>query len=227
MNKIGGFQEYLATESVNVPLLDFSLNMILAGLLAYIMGRVYTVYGSSLSNRSMFSKNFVLLTLITMLVITIVKSSLALSLGLVGALSIVRFRAAIKEPEELMYLFFAIGIGLGFGANQPVITSVAFLLILTAIVVLKKGDRSEGLNNIFLTLSTSVSSNTTFDTITNVLTDLCPSVQLKRMDEEGDAFEATFVVQIDDIEQLNNIKEKIKTAEPDIKITFLDCRGMA
>lgn len=59
-----------------------------------------------------------------MLVITVVKSSLALSLGLVGALSIIRFRSAIKEPEELTYLFLAISLGLGFGANQTVITII-------------------------------------------------------------------------------------------------------
>ena len=51
-----------------------------------------------------------------------VKSSLALSLGLVGALSIVRFRAAIKEPEELIYLFLTIAAGLGTGAGQIKIT---------------------------------------------------------------------------------------------------------
>ena len=53
-----------------------------------------------------------------MIIITIVKSSLALSLGLVGALSIVRFRTAIKDPEELSFLFISIAIGLGMGANQ-------------------------------------------------------------------------------------------------------------
>ena len=53
-------------------------------------------------------KNFILLGIATCIVITIVKNSLALSLGLVGALSIVRFRAAIKEPEELVYLLFVI-----------------------------------------------------------------------------------------------------------------------
>ena len=63
-----------------------------------------------------------LLAVTTMFIITVVKSSLALSLGLVGALSIVRFRAAIKEPEELTYLFFAISIGLGLGADQRVVT---------------------------------------------------------------------------------------------------------
>ena len=50
--------------------------------------------------------------LTTLLVISVVKSSLALSLGLVGALSIVRFRTPIKEPEELAYIFLAIAIGL-------------------------------------------------------------------------------------------------------------------
>ena len=50
---------------------------------------------------------------------------LALSLGLVGALSIVRFRTAIKEPEELAFLFFAIGLGIGLGDNQRLITLLA------------------------------------------------------------------------------------------------------
>jgi hypothetical protein len=65
----------------------------------------------------------------------IVKSSLALSLGLVGALSIVRFRAAIKEPEELVYLFLIIAIGLGCGANQLIITSVGIIFALILIMI--------------------------------------------------------------------------------------------
>jgi uncharacterized membrane protein YhiD involved in acid resistance len=69
----------------------------------------------------------------TTIVITIVKSSLALSLGLVGALSIVRFRAAIKEPEELVFLFLVIATGLGCGAGQIKITSIGILFSLAAI----------------------------------------------------------------------------------------------
>lgn len=58
------------------------------------------------------------------LVIFVVKSSLALSLGLVGALSIVRFRTPIKGPEELVYLFLSIAIGLGFGAGFTNLTTL-------------------------------------------------------------------------------------------------------
>ena len=70
----------------------------------------------------------------TTIVITIVKSSLALSLGLVGALSIVRFRAAIKEPEELVYLFLIISTGLGCGAGQIKITFIGILFSLATIL---------------------------------------------------------------------------------------------
>ena len=69
----------------------------------------------------------------TTIVITIVKSSLALSLGLVGALSIVRFRTPIKEPEELVFLFLIIATGLGCGAGQIKITLIGILFSLAAI----------------------------------------------------------------------------------------------
>ena len=65
--------------------------------------------------------------------ILVVKSSLALSLGLVGALSIVWFRTPVKEPEELVYLFFAIAIGLGYAAGQVLVTTVIVSLIMVMI----------------------------------------------------------------------------------------------
>ena len=123
------FEDFLGefgTDIVNHQ--QFILNALLAAALAYLLGMFYTRYGTSIANRKKFGHNFMLLALTTMLIIYIVKSSIALSLGLVGALSIVRFRAAIKEPEELVYLFFTIGIGLGFGANQTVVTLLAFTL---------------------------------------------------------------------------------------------------
>ena len=132
------FDEYLASAGSEIQLLGFVINLLFAGMLTFLLARIYIKYGDSLSNREIFSRNFLLITLSTVLIITIVKSSLALSLGLVGALSIIRFRAAIKEPEELSYLFLAIGIGLGFGANQGKVTITAFLVIIGIIVIAKK-----------------------------------------------------------------------------------------
>jgi uncharacterized membrane protein YhiD involved in acid resistance len=109
---------------------EFLINIFITIILAYILGLIYSKYGSSLSNRKKLKQTFVLMAITVMIVITIVKSSLALSLGLVGALSIVRFRTAIKEPEELVYLFFIISIGLANGANQFLLSIIATIIIL-------------------------------------------------------------------------------------------------
>src|SRR3989338_6452859 len=122
-------QNFLSNQNIQIPILNFLVNLILAAILGYILSLIYTKYGKSLSNRQTFARNFVLLAVTTTLIITVVKSSLALSLGLVGALSIVRFRAAIKEPEELAFLFLTIAIGLGLGAGQLKITVISFLII--------------------------------------------------------------------------------------------------
>src|SRR3990167_973316 len=118
-------------QATMVSPVGFIFNLLLAMFLGLILRDLYIRYGFSLTNRKTLASNFVMLILTTMFIITVVKSSLALSLGLVGALSIVRFRTAIKEPEELAYLFFCISIGLGLGADQVVITLVGFAAIAT------------------------------------------------------------------------------------------------
>jgi len=88
-----------------------------------------------------------LIGLTVFMVITVVKSSLALSLGLVGALSIVRFRTPIKEPEELGYLFLTIAIGLGLGAGFEMITifvTTAILLYLYFVNPIKNSSKVDG-----------------------------------------------------------------------------------
>ncbi len=155
MEKTNTFENFLNSQSIQVDPLNFAVNLLLAAFLAYVLSHIYRLCGNSLSNRQSFSKNLVLLAMITMTVISIVKSSLALSLGLVGALSIVRFRAAIKEPEELTYLFLAISIGLGLGADQRLIIIISFILTVLVIIGLKKITRDELLSqsNMFITIS--------------------------------------------------------------------------
>ena len=107
------------------------LSLICCIILSFALKYLYIEKSISLSNKSHIANVLPMLSLITFLVILIVKSSLALSLGLVGALSIVRFRAAIKEPEELVYLFFVISIGLANGANQFLLSSFATIAIVS------------------------------------------------------------------------------------------------
>ena len=126
---------FFINQNIQIDLPNFVIALICAALLSFLVQLFYIKYSSTLSNRKEFSKNFVILGVTTCIVIMIVKSSLALSLGLVGALSIVRFRAAIKEPEELVYLFLIIAIGLGCGANQLIITTVGIFFSLLIIMI--------------------------------------------------------------------------------------------
>ena len=127
--------DFYLNEQVQISASNFIEAIIFAAILSIIIQLVYVKFSTTLSDKLEFSKNFVILGLATTLVITIVKSSLALSLGLVGALSIVRFRAAIKEPEELVYLFLIIATGLGCGSGQITITALGIILSLIIIII--------------------------------------------------------------------------------------------
>lgn len=104
-------------------------SLLASGLVATYLRWLYRICSGTMSNPQDVSKVFPLLTIVTTAVIVVVRSSLALSLGMVGALSIVRFRSAIKEPEELVYLFLCIAVGLSLGADQP---ALAFTLVAVA-----------------------------------------------------------------------------------------------
>jgi hypothetical protein len=220
------FEEFLASQSGQIPTLDFVLNLLLAAILAFVLRGIYVKYGSALSNRKSFAWNFVLITMTTMLIISVVKSSLALSLGLVGALSIVRFRTAIKEPEELSYLFLAIAIGLGLGADQTAITVIAFVIIATAIWLMKRTRRTEDDQNLYLTVSSHNPQMADLDGIVQVLKNHCAAVSLRRFDDNSERLEAVFLVEFEDFAQLQATKSDLQTLGDEIRISFLDGRGL-
>ena len=222
MNKIETFENFLTTQSIHVPVFDFVLNLILAIMLAYILEKIYIKFGNALSNRTMFASNFLVLAATTMLIISIVKSSLALSLGLVGALSIVRFRSAIKEPEELTYLFLTIAIGLGFGANQRLITIVGFIVVAVIIILKNYSKRSKDDYNVYVTVSGNTQTNVDLDRIVNVLNEHCSMVILKRFDENQTTLEALFLVEFSNFDQVVKSKSVLRNLDESIKISFLD-----
>ena len=182
---------------------------------------------NSISNRKQFSRNFVVLSLTTMLIITVVKSSLALSLGLVGALSIIRFRSAIKEPEELTYLFLAISIGLGFGANQALITIIALFLILSIIISLKLYlSKYNDNQNLFLTILCQNPSVLSTKQIIDTVSNHCQNVNLRRIDETSDLIEISLSVELEKFDDINKLKLELQNFDNNIKFTLLDNKGI-
>ncbi len=220
------FEDFLATQSFQVPIAGFLVNLALAAILSIILGQVYIRYGTSLSNRRMFARHFLIIAMTTMFIITVVKSSLALSLGLVGALSIVRFRTAIKEPEELGFLFITISIGLGLGADQRAISIVATLIIASIIIIRSKFTYKPKFDqNLHLTVSSHNPDKISLSQIVSVLNKHCSSVNLKRFDDTSEILEATFLANFDDFKQIELVRNELNELSKSIKMTFLDNQG--
>ena len=141
-------ENFILNSAPDISYGNFVIAILISAFLAFIVKLAYIRISRTLNDREYFSDIFVPLAIITTLVITVIKFSLALSLGLVGALSIVRFRAAIKEPEELVYLFFIIGIGLANGANQFLVSIICTFFIILILFIKKYYDDKKNDQNL-------------------------------------------------------------------------------
>lgn len=209
------------TSPAPLPLDTLAINLLLSIVLASVIAWFYTRYGRSLSNRVSFARNLPPLALTTVLIISIIKSSLALSLGLVGALSIVRFRTAIKEPEELVYLFIAIAIGLGLGADQRVPTIAAILIILAYFTVRTLLSPRLQKNNLYLNL-VAPGDEATFSNINETLLELVNSADLRRLDSSPDSLQATYLIQLSDDQALATLMDRLRANMPSCEISFVE-----
>lgn len=209
------------TTSAPLSLPTLAVNLLLSIILASATAWFYTNYGRSLSNRAKFAQTLPVLALITVLIISVVKSSLALSLGLVGALSIVRFRTAIKEPEELVYLFIAIAIGLGLGADQrwPTVLAIAVILafLFTRTFLLPRPSKS----NLYLNVATA-DQDTAFTDINNILTNHAESVNLRRLDRSAAGLQATYLIYCPDDSTLAALMDGLRAQLPECELSFVE-----
>jgi uncharacterized membrane protein YhiD involved in acid resistance len=207
----------------NISFYDFLSNLLVAVILGFILSRFYIKYSNVISNRRSISNQLVLLAVITSLVISIVKSSLALSLGLVGALSIVRFRTAIKEPEELIYLFIAIAIGLGTGAGQKEMVIIAFIIILIIIYLMNKSYlKGEENPNLYITIINKKPEKIKLKAIVDCLKENTNNLIIKRYDESKDDFEVLFLADFSNFNQFDDAKNELKKIDNDLIINILD-----
>ena len=131
------FKNSFLENTVQFSIVDTLISLVLAYALGMFIYFIYKkTYQGVVFSRS-FGVSLIALTMISTFIILAVTSNVVLSLGMVGALSIVRFRTAIKDPLDIVYLFWAIGVGIVLGACMyplAIIGSVIVGLILLAFV---------------------------------------------------------------------------------------------
>jgi len=179
-------------------LLGFAWNLVLGGLLALAIRGLFLRFGAAPGDRSRMGNLFPLFTLSTIVVLTVVQASIPLSLGLLGALSIVRFRSAIKTPEELVYLLFCVSIGLSLGAQHRLLSVVA-VVVVGAFILIRSRFSEPSAERSFL-LSISGEAGRFFDEEEGMVLDrlrgMVRGLELQRLDRDFDRVELSTLVSI-------------------------------
>jgi uncharacterized membrane protein YhiD involved in acid resistance len=138
------------TSTTSIAFRDIVLRMAVAALLGGAIGATYQRAFRGLTYSTSFRNTNVLMTIIICAIILSIGSNVALSLGLVGSLSVIRFRAVVKDAMDMIYLFWSIGVGIACGAGQFHIAAALFGFVLLGIVALVYNPFKEILRSRFL-----------------------------------------------------------------------------
>lgn len=122
--------KYLATSSENITVFSVLEVMVISLILSMVIFLTYKITFSGVMYNRKFNISLVMLTLVTTMVMFVIGSDIALSLGMVGALSIVRFRTAIKDPRDTAYIFWSIAVGLSVGTGNYLVSSIGSVFLL-------------------------------------------------------------------------------------------------
>ena len=132
-------REYLArilSESRTLSVQEIAMHIVIAAVLSAViyLSYWYTHAGTAYSKK--FNVSLITLTILTSTVMTVIGNNVALSLGMVGALSIVRFRTAIKDSRDTTYIFWAIIVGICCGVGDYVVAGIGSAVVLIVMLLL-------------------------------------------------------------------------------------------
>ena len=180
----------ISPASFPVILLSMLLALLAGLFIAFIYRRNYR--GVMYSNN--FTLTLIMMTLITCPVVMCIRESIQLSMGMVGALSIVRFRTAVKDPLDTAYMFWALTMGILLGAGQFFLTACAVVgigLLLTVVVHIQ----SKGINSFLLVIRMGEEAERSANQIVNG--NGVKLSQLKSKTVSAAGIEATYEVRVD------------------------------
>lgn len=209
----------VSAENINIPFV--LINLLACFIASFILRKFYISYSSSLVGKNQIGSIIPILSSVVFLVIVIVKSSLALSLGLVGALSIVRFRTPIKEPEELVYLFLSIATGLGYGSGYSLITSTILALTLSVIYFFLRKEKVVSASDYNLIIDHN-DVNFNFEKILFDLSHVCNTIKIIRVDKSKNNQTLVLLITLKENSKFEEINKILGNDE--FKITFFEAK---
>jgi uncharacterized membrane protein YhiD involved in acid resistance len=223
MDEIIKFQTLVNDNFEQLTISITILNFLFCMGMSFIVRGFYIKNSSSLTSKMHIASVIPILAGVIFLVIVIVKSSLALSLGLVGALSIVRFRTPIKEPEELVYLFLTIAIGLGYGAGYTQVTTIITLSILLITYFTLSNNKTIKTNEYNLIVDWK-SHELKLDFLIDIVSRYSDNIRLIRYDTKKNLNTAVLNIAPQQSVNLDNMVLDLKTKDSNINVTLFEAK---
>ncbi len=227
MNKVTGLN--LSTSSIPVSLGEGILILTLSTIAGLIIRYIFYKYGDSMSSRKAFGNTILLITISVASLIAVIKSSLALSLGLVGALSVVRFRTAVKEPFNLAFILLATCIGISIGASQFLFALLITIIGSAVTVSLSKySNRFNNPGNVddLDSISISLKEGADLNLLYSLFNDQVETYNIKNLTENSDGeINITFRVSISDIKDLEKLRKNFRDVFEGSEFAFYETPG--
>ena len=223
MNNLLDINQLINPNIAQLDIIPTLFSFFICALMSFIVRDFYIKRSFSLTGKMHIGSIIPVLSAVVFLVIVVVKSSLALSLGLVGALSIVRFRTPIKEPEELVYLFLAIAIGLGYGAGQVLITTILSLSILL-IIFMWLSNRKKAKTSEYNLVIKWIKKDVAFEDILREISPLAENLKLVRLDKGSSGNTSVMLIVPDGEHPIESISNKLHALDNNIHITFFEAK---
>ena len=223
MGDITILNELFTSKIDSIELIPTLLAFVVCVIMSFLLRSFYIRRSFSLTGKLHIGSVIPVLSAVVFLVIIVVKSSLALSLGLVGALSIVRFRTPIKEPEELVYLFLAIAIGLGYAAGHILITTIITLSILTFNFIWLSNRKISNINEYNLVVNWK-SADVTCENILQEVISMSQSLKLVRLDSGPSDSTVAILIMLEKDVSIDSIVNRLQGLDGKMNLTFFEAQ---
>lgn len=191
-------EEFQQIEIFRPSIFDIAGNLMVAFLCGMLIAMVYRFVYRGPSYSVTFVNSLVLLCMITAVVILVIGNNLARAFGLVGAMSIIRFRTAVRDVQDIIFIFFALTIGMAAGVGLPMIAIIATLLISSVIILLTSTNFAQPTRRQHLLHIRYETDEKVSDLLQKILRQYCRKVKLVNIKNlgYGNAMEAFYHVDI-------------------------------
>lgn len=196
-------------------------SLIVAIIIGVVISQAYKLTHRGVNFETSFMTSLVMLAPIVALVMFFIQGNLVLSLGLVGSLSIIRFRTPIKDTRDMVYLFWVIAVGLGAGTYHWGMVTISSLIILTLIIILHFLKYGRSQNNDYI-LVISGESKLHRESIRSILHQYTAEAKMRSQSIDQDMWEIVYELNLSNTKDpIDGLIEALRNIESVTNISLL------